>query len=903
MVHDVYGRTYMRSFPDWRSGAPEAVNPEPEGGLEGGADTRRDQDDHHKMVKGKVWRGNRMIRTPVRSRAAIVVCFTSEPIDWLWQRLQHLDASGKPLLTLRSQQLNPFHRVMVLLTAFLTEPFTGTSLRCLFHHFSHGSSRAELRDLSAMVRRSLVSMLGQLYWRLVMVFSTWPYTLAVFCDPTASLEELEAAMWSLFNSSGCCLDPYFTRKLRNLLKKMGWTKEDLLSQPRGRCYEAFFDLIADFVASFKWGNMHIERLLALCKAATPGKCPSLERYCCAGLLSQVLQEHHAAGGLRPGVLRRKDLKSDCVPVDYSVAGQSNPNNARGHLVHMHRRIREEREQRGMEGRTLSADEVKETQVKAMDEYAAMSREARENLQREAVGLATSNQPGTTHDPAQSYNIGGERLWGMSSYRAPLRVDVAEGTIRKECGVTEIRGLTTLGETFRMISKDMICAQNTGILPNDETVKAPSCCPLVSPSLCISADRDLYADILRLDLRRKLRQVISDQGWHTGCILTLQSVLADGSVHETVDLEVSYQRFKSPALIVFLPVQASADGTLNFRKSRKQQWPGFKTFEDIIWPLLDSEVLKQVWTTQCRRLTVHRLRLQQNDWTCDAVLGIREDELLCVADRTALAAGCSPGERGHTGHPSPEEDEMQCAFDMAPTVPSPPASAKPPGVLIPRHAPPAPRAASWPPPAANLFTRRNIDVGRQQVQAAGTQAEPAPPPEAAPLPADVLLPPGAVNSEDDVNNEILAGDLGGRSRGGRRAGRGRGRAAMRGGAAEGREMRKEPWHCFSLSPIFETKAGVKVQVGWGANCHRHNNPDDGARARCKKSLGYGADALTDAQCQLHLKRWLIAGLSISTDEPNARSLHLEVDARFECSVGLNEAECDRRAADAPSGSNG
>ena len=127
--------------------------------------------------------------------------------------------------------------------------------------------------------------------------------------------------------------------------------------------------------------------------------------------------------------------------------------------------------------------------------------------------------------------------------------------------------------------------------------------------------------------------------------------------------------------------------------------------------------------------------------------------------------------------------------------------------------------------------------------------------------------------------------------------------MRGGAAEGREMRKEPWHCFSLSPIFETKAGVKVQVGWGANCHRHNNPDDGARARCKKSLGYGADALTDAQCQLHLKRWLIAGLSISTDEPNARSLHLEVDARFECSVGLNEAECDRRAAAAPSGSNG
>ena len=49
-------------------------------------------------------------------------------------------------------------------------------------------------------------MLGQLYWRLVMPFSTWPFPLVAFADATAPRAEQEAVLRSLFNSCECCLD-------------------------------------------------------------------------------------------------------------------------------------------------------------------------------------------------------------------------------------------------------------------------------------------------------------------------------------------------------------------------------------------------------------------------------------------------------------------------------------------------------------------------------------------------------------------------------------------------------------------------------------------------------------------------------------------------------------------------
>ena len=114
------------------------------------------------MVKRKIYRICAVIRTPGRSQESMMVCFVAESIDWLWQRLQYLGAQGKSLLALRSPQLNPFHQVMVRLTELLTVPFDSTALHCLFYHFSWSSTQEDLRGLSAMAHKSLVSSLARL---------------------------------------------------------------------------------------------------------------------------------------------------------------------------------------------------------------------------------------------------------------------------------------------------------------------------------------------------------------------------------------------------------------------------------------------------------------------------------------------------------------------------------------------------------------------------------------------------------------------------------------------------------------------------------------------------------------------------------------------------------------------
>ena len=63
--------------------------------------------------------------------------------------------------------------------------------------------------------------------------------------------------------------------------------------------------------------------------------------------------------------------------------------------------------------------------------------------------------------------------------------------------------------------------------------------------------------------------------------------------------------------------------------------------------------------------------------------------------------------------------------------------------------------------------------------------------------------------------------------------------------------------FQIAPIY---AGG-VHIGWGATCGRHHN-DTGKALPCRKTInsGSGQSRLTDSECILRLKRWLVAGLS-------------------------------------------
>ena len=70
--------------------------------------------------------------------------------------------------------------------------------------------------------------------------------------------------------------------------------------------------------SVKVCNMHVERLLALCKmvATLRGQSlPTMERAVSCGMLAQLLNVHVTAGGDDPRLVTRRSMIRDGVPIE------------------------------------------------------------------------------------------------------------------------------------------------------------------------------------------------------------------------------------------------------------------------------------------------------------------------------------------------------------------------------------------------------------------------------------------------------------------------------------------------------------------------------------------------------------------------------------------------------------
>ena len=109
----------------------------------------------------------------------------------------------------------------------------------------------------------------------------------------------------------------------------------------------------------------------------------------------------------------------------------------------------------------------------------------------------------------------------------------------------------------------------------------------------------------------------------------------------------------------------------------------------------------------------------------------------------------------------------------------------------------------------------------------------------------------------------------------------------GSARRAKQARAIPW---GLAPIIPASG----QTGWGAICGQHC--DRGNKLSCKKAVSRGS--LTDAECILRLKRWLIAGCSDSTwPVHRQRSHHVELGGKAlqDFAQGLSEPEMDALVA--------
>ena len=94
--------------------------------------------------------------------------------------------------------------------------------------------------------------------------------------------------------------------------------------------------------------------------------------------------------------------------------------------------------------------------------------------------------------------------------------------------------------------------------------------------------------------------------------------------------------------------------------------------------------------------------------------------------------------------------------------------------------------------------------------------------------------------------------------------------------------------FQVAPIHA--GGSPVPTGWGAICGLHSDPGRPG-LQCKKAMTKAG--LSDAECQLRLKRWLVEGLNDSDWVANKRASHVSLGgvqlSQFDS--GLDEASLD------------
>ena len=91
-----------------------------------------------------------------------------------------------------------------------------------------------------------------------------------------------------------------------------------------------------------------------------------------------------------------------------------------------------------------------------------------------------------------------------------------------------------------------------------------------------------------------------------------------------------------------------------------------------------------------------------------------------------------------------------------------------------------------------------------------------------------------------------------------------------------------WGVFSIPEVFKKGA----HTGFGAGCMRHHNV--GSEAACKVQMQ--KQGLSDDECILRLKRWLVLGLDIDPANPEGKQLHMR-NRPFSLSEGKSLLELD------------
>jgi hypothetical protein len=471
------------------------------------------------------------------------------------------------------------------------------------------------------------------------------------------------------------------------------------------------------------------------------------------------------------------------------------------------------------------------------------------------------------------------LWDISDSSSPLRTDLAREHIKSKLGVDQVGGVTSYAATFRDALRRRSFIAERGDIPADEVVVEPRTCQQKHRGLCPHRDGEHFGALLFATLQLQKWVFASAP---IGSMVRV-SCFSDGDVEShNCHVEIAHIRKARPLMVVLasctpvgeeggrsaLQIQLNDTGLLKFQVlsevvSELRAWilrPGVRMEVRII--AVESSLrslslveVKSVGDAEIINLTAARparVVAAEDPAEAAAAPDLPADLALAMLARN-LEAGFAVMQHGQR-QPQGCKKARATAKRTAGALPMPPASEDEFDVEL------------------EVVVEEMVDQEMLHQQATNKDAinkKLAGKADAGP--DDHGSAEHKRKLGDDVAPAVVDGDLAKDGRG-------------------PRQKRAMDWCGFALAAL---KGG-----GWGATCKLHMNEWDTDKSCCKKSINIVG--MSDDECRVRMKMWLVAGLRIDVGRSDARDAHRGVDAR---SIVLQEEAVVDAEMEVASGSTG
>jgi len=336
-------------------------------------------------------------------------------MDHLWRRLQVMDEAGNAVLDLALEDTNPYCIAGSRMCADLSKDASTGPFAVILQHFASDDPVKQLQMTSELFYKQ-ARLIAHLRWRLEDPCQDWFIQLLRAVHPRLSEAEQSDVVEKFWKASKCDMAANSSLKFR--------------SQYSGPSHmfnaQSFKMLMRRFGRVGRLCNMQTERLLALIKASTDLKSPTLDRVISSGFLTQLRTEHMNAGGSDPRYVTGTALKEDGAPLQSSVRSSNHPNKVRPCILYANIKMEQHRHNMAVAGQPAPS---KLETSRLMSEFAASYSSLSEAERQESDAKAEAarlrepeNDSGmtTTTTRVAAHNAPG--LWCQSHKDLPVKYE-------------------------------------------------------------------------------------------------------------------------------------------------------------------------------------------------------------------------------------------------------------------------------------------------------------------------------------------------------------------------------------------------------------------------------------------------------------------------------------------------